>query len=308
MNPNFNLQPDPPDERDYLYKSTLFKTELPDEVDLRPLMSPVVDQGWLGSCSANAIASGLREYLMNKDGQPLTRLSRLFLYWHSRNEIGKVNEDSGAYLRDGMKIMNKIGCAPEADMPYVESKFRDKPSAQADANAAKYKLREYKRITSSADLLQALAEGYPVVLGATLYESYYDIGKDGIFQMPKPGERSIGRHAMLACGYKRINGVMHVLLRNSYGTSWGDKGYGWMPIDYIRSINVTDMWTGSAMVKSEDITFADAIKHFVDSGIFDSPDFWANFEKKYQAGQLTNADFEYVFLGFRKLAARDMNK
>jgi hypothetical protein len=70
----------------------------------------------LGSCTENAIASGLREYLLLKDGQTLTRLIRLFLYWHERRQLeGTVNDDSGAYIRDGMKVLNKIWVCPEPD-------------------------------------------------------------------------------------------------------------------------------------------------------------------------------------------------
>lgn len=58
----FNLLHDPADERDYLFKAIRYAEPLPESVDLRPYLSPVVDQGWLGSCTANAIASGFREH------------------------------------------------------------------------------------------------------------------------------------------------------------------------------------------------------------------------------------------------------
>jgi len=81
-----------------------------------------VDQGSLGSCTANAIASGLREYWEEQAGN-LTPLSRLWLYWQERNIEGSVNEDSGAEIRDGMKVLQQIGCAPEVDWPYDITKF-----------------------------------------------------------------------------------------------------------------------------------------------------------------------------------------
>jgi C1A family cysteine protease len=110
-------------------------------------MSPIVDQGELGSCTANAIVSGLREYLELKEGKELTPLSRLFLYWHERDVEGTVNEDSGAYIRDGMKALTDIGVAPETDFPYDVSKFTLKPSDQAEKDAANFKITSYHRVT-----------------------------------------------------------------------------------------------------------------------------------------------------------------
>ncbi|WP_238473217.1 hypothetical protein [Desulforamulus profundi] len=79
----YKLQKDSPDLRDNIYqaKAIIHPKDLPPAVNLRSRCSPVVDQGELGSCTANAIASGLREYLMIQAKQPLVRLSRLFLYY-----------------------------------------------------------------------------------------------------------------------------------------------------------------------------------------------------------------------------------
>lgn len=91
---------------------------------MRTMMSPIVDQLTLGSCTANAIASGLREFLeLNYDHGSLITLSRLWLYWQERNTEGTVNEDSGASIRDGMTVLQKLGCAPETDFPYNITKF-----------------------------------------------------------------------------------------------------------------------------------------------------------------------------------------
>ena len=75
----YKLKPDNEDLRDRIFKSIQFKTMtvLPKIVDLRSGCSPIVEQGSLGSCTANAVASGLREYWEKLSGD-LTRLSRLW--------------------------------------------------------------------------------------------------------------------------------------------------------------------------------------------------------------------------------------
>src|SRR3954451_20596986 len=81
-----NVRKDPIDLRDKMFQSYLFSNEedLPTQVDLRDRMSAVADQGHLGSCTANAIVSGLRAYLLKQSGRPFIPLSRLFLYYHER--------------------------------------------------------------------------------------------------------------------------------------------------------------------------------------------------------------------------------
>lgn len=243
----YTLKQDLEDLRDFIFRSLhMDAAMLPESVDLRKFTSPVVDQGSLGSCTANAIASGLREYYEVKAGQTLTRLSRLYLYWHERSMEGTISSDAGAYIRDGMKVLQTIGCAPEADFPYDVSKFAETPSAKAEANAKSFKISEYHRVTSFAVLQSALASEYPVVLGISVYDSFEsaDVARTGMVPLPKHGEALLGGHAVLAVGYKKINGTVYIIVRNSWGTGWGDQGYFYLPQSFFDKGYVSDMWTG----------------------------------------------------------------
>jgi C1A family cysteine protease len=244
----YKLKKDEQDLRDLHFRS-VFQThvELPKTVDLREERSPIVDQGQLGSCTANALASGLREHMLLKAGQPLTRLSRLFLYWHERSLEGTINEDSGAYLRDGMKVMASIGVAPDIDFPYEISRFTERPSQASEANAAAYKITSYERIIDVNALKAALAQGHPVAIGIPVYESFegFNTAETGIVKLPKRGEQCLGGHAMLAVGYKTIKRTKYIIVRNSWGEGWGDKGYCYIPESFftIYARNI-DMWGG----------------------------------------------------------------
>lgn len=246
----YKLKPDTEDLRDRVFRSTKFQTiaVLPTIVDLRSNCSLIVDQGELGSCTANAIASGLREYWEKLSKKQITLLSRLWLYWQERYLEGTVNQDAGAYIRDGMKVLQKMGCALEADWPYDTTKFKQTPPEKATQDAQQYKIIEYHRVINLIQLKAALAEGYPVVIGIKVYESFESnqVSQNGIVSLPKRGEQFLGGHAVLAVGYKddtNIKGQGVVICRNSWGEGWGDKGYFYLPYSYFFNY-VSDMWTG----------------------------------------------------------------
>jgi C1A family cysteine protease len=299
----YTLRPDQPDERDYVYAAS--SPSLPDTVDLRPHMSPIVNQGSLGSCTANAIVSGLREFLALKDapaGQTLTRLSRLFLYWHERDLENTVSTDSGATLRDGMRVLANIGVPPEDDYPYMENIFTDAPSSEAEQHATANKITEYHRVMGFTDMQSALSSGLPVVIGMYVYPSFESTTTSGIVAaVDKTTETVLGGHALTVVGYKKIDNVDYAIVRNSWGTDWGDNGYCYVPRTYWDAGIVVDMWTGSLAPAYEKITFDQAVDILASHGILASPDFWHNLGAKYAND--TTSDFRYLQLAFRRMAA-----
>jgi C1A family cysteine protease len=222
------------------------KPELPESVDLRSKFpSEPFDQGQLGSCTANSLV-GLREYLLAQAKQPYTHLSRLFVYYFERYMEETVNEDSGASLRDGMRVLQKLGIAPEVDEVYDISKFTQRPSDKAIADAQQFKISTYHSVANAHEVQSALAEEMPVAIGFTVYKSFesFDVAETGIVPMPKAGESQLGGHAVLVVGYKKIDGKLYFIIRNSWGTDWGDKGYCYMPEEFFTKGIVVDMWTG----------------------------------------------------------------
>jgi|SRR5437588_38853 len=144
--------PDLPDHRDFFYSAIAPKVaRLRKKIDLQAKCSPVEDQGQLGSCTANALASAL-EFLELKDGATFVDLSRLFVYYDECVIEGTVNDDSGAFLRDGIKSLAKQGACSEQSWPYAVSDFKKKPSASCYAMARKHRIKSYHRINPRSDL------------------------------------------------------------------------------------------------------------------------------------------------------------
>ena len=238
--PKYHWVKDKVDTRDHPYQLT--NAEQSNIVDLRQYCSLIENQGNLGSCTGNAIAGAIE--LLHKRQNRTLDISRLFIYYYERLFIGTVNYDSGAYIRDGIKACYTYGAPTENLWPYNISKFRNAPSKEALLDAAKRKVTSYQRAIDFDAVVDAITSGYPVTVGFSVYSSFEtnSVAKTGIMPYPNTSkEKLLGGHAVLLVGYNKNNNTF--IARNSWGTSWGDKGYFYMPFQVIQNTNMSsDFW------------------------------------------------------------------
>ena len=241
----YTIKKDSKNIKDFLYSDKHKPlTNLPSSINLAPKCSPVVDQGDLGSCSSNSIVSGLREYLLiNQEKKPLVRLSRLFVYWWERHIQGTVNIDSGASLRDGMKILCKYGVCTEKTDPYDITKFAEKPSDEEMREALQYRINGYQRLNTLDEIKDALYHGYISVFSMEIYESFKseEVSRTGMVPLPKENQVKFGGHSMCLVGYDDNLDEGCFIVRNSWGTEWGQEGYCFIPYDMMQYF--MDVWT-----------------------------------------------------------------
>ncbi len=238
--------PDLPDARDHLYAAPVtLMANLPPTVDLRPHCPPVYDQGQLGSCTGNAIAGAVQFEREKQQLSPDFIPSRLFIYYGERVIEGTVGTDSGAQIRDGIKVVSHLGVPPETDWPYDITKFAQKPPAAAYSDALKDRAVSYSRLAQSLSQMKGcLASGYPFVFGFTVYDSFESqaVANTGVVPMPAAGEGVLGGHAVMAVGYD--DSQQRFIVRNSWGTGWGMQGYFTMPYAYLTDRSLAaDFWT-----------------------------------------------------------------
>jgi len=239
---------DKQDGRDHKYKTTS-SIILPRIVDLRANCSPVEDQGDLGSCTGNAIVGAL-EYLENTQQEEPVRLSRTFVYFNERLLEHTINQDAGAAIRDGIKVVATYGACVEKLWPYDIKAFKNKPSDAAYADALKRKALTYQNLDQTEEALtHCLAHNRPIVFGIVVYSSFESdaVAKTGIVPMPKAHEKNMGGHAVLIVGYDLDKRMF--LVRNSWGPKWGDHGYFWLPFDFVLNPDLADsFWTISKIM------------------------------------------------------------
>lgn len=238
--PKYHWVPDKVDKRDYKY--TLSNKLATNIVDLRQYCSPIEDQGPIGSCTGNAIAGALELLLKRNNKQ--NDISRLFIYYFERLLIGTVNYDSGAYIRDGIKVCYTYGASLESLWPYDVRKFKTRPDSKATQDALKRKVTLYQRVANHEGCLDAINNGYPVAIGFNVYSSFESDSVTRTGAMTYPNTRKeilLGGHAVLLVGYDKMRQVY--IARNSWGTSWGDRGYFYMPFRVLQDNTMSnDFW------------------------------------------------------------------
>ena len=235
-----------PDHRDLQYEVTeVAAGALPTVVDMRSKCPPVYDQGQLGSCTANSIG-GAYAFECLKQALKLEMPARLFIYYNERSLEGTISQDAGAVIRDGLKVVNTLGVPAESLCPYDIAKFTHKPSAAAFKAGLKNLVSQYLALdnTNLVALKTCLAAGFPFVFGFTVYSSFESeaVAASGIVPMPSKKEAVLGGHAVMCVGYDDTKQVF--IVRNSWGSGWGQAGYFTIPYAYLTNKNLaSDFWT-----------------------------------------------------------------
>ena len=236
---------DLPDKRDHWFEHNyLLSVETPlDKVDLREKCPKIYNQGELGSCTANALACAIQFDEMKQKLENCVP-SRLFIYYNERDMEGNIDNDTGASLRDGVKCINNIGYCNETQWPYDIEKFKEKPTGDCYDYARKHKSLSYKKVQQDEiHIKSVLNMGFPIVFGISVYESFESesIAKNGVVPLPEKDERMLGGHAIVLVGYDEEKSLF--IFRNSWGEDWGDKGYGYLPFEYVCDVNLaSDFW------------------------------------------------------------------
>jgi len=243
--------PSPPDKRDFLYERILqtrvLETSLPSKVDYRPNMPPVFDQGSRGSCVSCAITWSDKAFEEISQGDfPAKGLSVAYLYSMCKKNDGIPGE--GTYLRVAYKILKDYGVCSEDDLPYSELLKLPQPQVPKIPSfcheaAQEFKIASYAKLADLTDTpeqrqkaVQLMKEAIfcegPIVGALIVCENFFDV-KAPDYTIPIPQGRILGAHAVALVGFDDSKHVF--ILRNSWGTRWGQDGYAYLPYEFVLS-------------------------------------------------------------------------
>ena len=238
----------PYDERDYKAKDYIARGSIPDEFCETDL--EVLNQGSVGSCVAHAIASYkyiqsrrnfayyLKLYTLsysNTVNKILNFIQKHFstdFIYHNRGINDYQGE--GMYVRQALSQLCKYGDCEFKYLPtntHYPNSITYKRVQSAKDNASSHLNDIYYRCEDDEDIKETIYEtgGCLLVINSTKSFKDFRYSKDGmIISMPTDGEEEFGNHCVLAVGYNKDG----IIIQNSWGTIWGNKGLGILPYGY----------------------------------------------------------------------------
>ena len=245
----YNLQKDTINEADHTLSINLRVTSTPSQplnIDHRSTCPDVYKQGSIGSCSAQVLCCVFYHNLKKFHYDNIFNPSRLFLYYNTRAMKHSIDYDNGGSIRDALKAFHEYGICPETSWEYDIDNLKITPPEEAYLFAQDYTGIIYARVPQILNQLkQCLIDGYLFVFGMAVHSNFesqiVETTGRGL-QQPTINDIYLGGHAACAVGFNENERVF--IVRNSWGTEWGDQGYFYMPYDYILNPNlVFDIWT-----------------------------------------------------------------
>jgi C1A family cysteine protease len=214
-----NIEPSPIDTRDFRAEAIYADdVQIPEELDLRSFLHPVINQGAQGTCSAQ-VAACMKEYqefkLQNLQGVD-GKMSPQFVY-NLREDI----DSQGMTPRETMKILNKQGICREAIYNYGTIENPTSMPYDAYQDALNFQIEAYAQIDTVDGLKKALAKD------GVCYICFPVYNEGTRFWKPAQGDKDLGGHAVSVVGYNSKG----FILRNSWGKEWGDQGYTIYPYE-----------------------------------------------------------------------------
>jgi C1A family cysteine protease len=247
-----DYQPNHPDVRELLQELRTQRPRsrrLPTSVDLREYFPAPEDQGTLNSSTAFAALALVGYFEARTAGQVLDA-SRLFLYQMALRLL-RLSGNAGVDLRTTFKGLVRFGAPPEAYWPYEIERFHTEPTdAFLFSFARDYAGIRYLRLDASDGekslrvVRSYLAAGFVIAFGFSVPSS---LTADGDISYRPQFDSIRGGLAALAVGYddgRRIaSETGAILVRCSWGTGWGENGYGWLPYSFVTDEFAVDFWT-----------------------------------------------------------------
>jgi len=167
-------------------------------------------------------------------------MSRLFLYYNARaiNPMYRAGMvDSGCAISHAIHCLQKYGTCTEDRWQFHYNNLNQQPPAECYTEAKRYLTTDVIKVdVNETSMKSCLAQGFPIIFSLKLTQSFYQgSNNNGWISEPKPWEATgVGAHALhalLIVGYNDDRQMF--VIRNSWGASWGDKGYGFAPYSYI---------------------------------------------------------------------------
>jgi hypothetical protein len=239
-----NCKPSPKVEDDWTFEHAAQANivaaapAIPASKDLRAAWWKINDQGATGSCVGWATADGvLRWHFVNGGRVAKTDLLSPRFIWMSAKETDQFItepttfiESEGTSLKAALDVARKFGEVRDSVLPFATGDLYTGDTNTFYALASQLKIQSYFNL-KVADWKAWLATKGPILTRLDVDKTWDDATKTkGNLDVYKPNTVR-GGHAVAIVGYK----TDRFIVRNSWGTEWGDKGFGYASLQYAQA-------------------------------------------------------------------------
>lgn len=196
-------------------------------LDLRPKLSSARDQGARSTCLAFTLSD-----LNRLNGALPFDLSVEYLYQAAAANSPAWLPDGGLQIDDGKHALEHVGQPAESAFPYAAAE-PSHPLPALPGLRPTWAMKTRYHIGSAPDIIAMIGRGEPLALGMMLNREFFK-PVDGVItysplSIPNSGHAVLG----VGIGKHQATGDDYLLIRNSWGPTWGDAGYAWLPATYL---------------------------------------------------------------------------
>lgn len=192
---------------------------------------------WSTAYAARTISYCIQHQVTDKSQINAAAFSPNYLYYYIKTD-GDNDCTKGAKIEPALKVLADRGnLLLNENLPDCTGSIDN----TADKKAKDYIIKAYTSLTNTFGrvsknevlaIKKSIAEKKPVIFSLKCYKSFTTTGKDGVWNMPA-GDSLIGNHAICIVGYddNKAGGAFEII--NSWGSTWGNDGFGWISYDQM---------------------------------------------------------------------------